>query len=493
MTTVDSTTGEAASTVVPPAAASAVVSPAAALTGPVHLLGIGGAGMSGIARILLGRGVAVSGTDRAESPTVAALRQLGATVYLGHDATNLDPAVATVVVSTAIRDSNPELVEARRRELPVVHRAVALAALMTGRRGVAVAGTAGKTSTTAMLVGALRAAGADPSFAVGGDLTGTGVNGFDGGGPDFVVEADESDGSFLRFSPYAAVLTNVEADHLDQHGTPEAVVRIFEEFTDRVDRDGFLVACADDPGARGVAAHAGTAGLRVRTYGEAADADLRLVDITVTPTSTRWTAVLDGAPLAAVQIPVAGRHMALNSAAVLLAALELGYPAEPLLAGLGAYGGVRRRFELKGTADGVRVYDDYAHPPTKVAAQLRAARTVAGQGRVVVGFQPHLFSRTAAFAPGFGAALGLADEVVVLDVFAAREDPMPGVSGALIAAAIPLPAERVRFEPDMAAVPAELARRARPGDLVITMGAGDVTRLGQQVLDILAARATEAP
>ena len=341
MTAVNSaaTTGATAA-----AGAGAGTAAGASLVGPVHLLGICGAGMSGIARILLARGVVVSGTDRAESPTADALRRLGATVHIGHDAANLGPAVATVVVSTAIRTTNPELVEARRRGIPVVHRAVALAALMVGRRGVAVAGTAGKTSTTAMLVGALRAAGADPAFAVGGDLAGTGANAADGGGPEFVVEADESDGSFLRFSPYAAVLTNVEAEHLDQHGTPEAVVRVFEQFTDLIDRAGFLVACADDPGARGVAAYAGARGLRVRTYGEAADADLRLIDVEVTATATRWTAVLDGGSLTTVEIPVTGRHMALNSAAVLLTGVELGYPAEPLLAGLGRYGGVHRRF-----------------------------------------------------------------------------------------------------------------------------------------------------
>jgi UDP-N-acetylmuramate--alanine ligase len=454
----------------------------------VHFIGIGGAGMSAIARILLGRGVPVSGSDRAESGTTAALVQAGATIHIGHKPTNIGADVRTVVISTAIRESNPELIEARRRGLQVLHRAAALAEVMAGRRGVAVAGTAGKTSTTAMLTIALQSAGADPAFAIGGDLTESGTNAADGGGDLFVVEADESDGSFLLLSPYAAVLTNVEADHLDQHGTPEAVVAVFERFVDLIDRTGFLVACADDPGARGVADHAQAGGLRVRTYGEAADADLRLAEVRLAAAGTTWLGRLDGVPLPEVRIPVAGRHMALNSAAALLAGLELGLPVERLAAGLESYGGVRRRFELRGTAGGVRLYDDYAHHPTKVAAQLQAARMVAGTGRVVVAFQPHLYSRTVAFAAEFGAALGLADEVVVLDVYGAREDPVPGVTGALVAGAVPLPAEQVRYEPDRAAVAQAVASRARPGDLVITMGAGDVTELGSEILAALAER-----
>jgi len=452
----------------------------------VHLVGIGGAGMSGIARIMLARGMAVSGSDSRDSPALAALRSLGATVHVGHRGGNLGPAVGTVVVSTAIRESNPELVQARRRGLPVLHRAAALAALMAGRRRVAVAGTHGKTSTTAMLTVAAQACGADPGYAIGGDLAGSGTNASDGGGELFVAEADESDGSFLLLSPDAAVVTNVEADHLDQHGTPEAVAAAFDRFAERVAPDGFLVTCADDPGARRLAAAAARLPRRVRSYGESAEADLRLAELALSPSGCGYLAILDGTALARVRLAVPGRHMALNSAAALLAGLELGLPAAGLAAGLAGYRGVRRRFELKGTAAGVRVYDDYAHHPTEVAAQLRAARMVAGDGRLVVAFQPHLFSRTAAFAPEFGAALGLADEVVVLDVYPAREDPVPGVTGKLVADAVPLPAGRVRFEPDRSAVVGEVAGRARPGDLVITMGAGDVTTIGPAVLDRLA-------
>jgi UDP-N-acetylmuramate--alanine ligase len=281
------------------------------------------------------------------------------------------------------------------------------------------------------------------------------------------------------------VVTNVEADHLDQHGTAEQVALVFEQFARRIDPDGFLVVCADDPGARRTARAAAGAGLRTRSYGLDAG-DLRLTELVEDAAGTRWRPVLDGTPLPPVRVPVPGRHMALNSAAALLTGLELGLPADCLVDGLARYAGVRRRFERRGEAAGVTVYDDYAHHPTEVAAQLRAARTVAGAGRVLVAFQPHLFSRTAAFAGDFGRALGLADEVVVLDVYAAREDPVPGITGALVAVAVPLPADRVLFAPDRSEVAGELARRARTGDLVITMGAGDVTALGPDILAALA-------
>lgn len=467
---------------------------AGAELGRVHFVGIGGAGMSGIARILLARGVPVSGSDARETATAASLRAAGATVHIGHDAANVAGA-DTVVVSTAIRSANPEVVAAHKQGLRVLRRAAALAAVMAGRRGVAIAGTHGKTSTTSMLVTAAQACGADPAYAIGGDLmsaAGEVSNAADGGGDLFFAEADESDGSFLLLSPYAAVVTNVEADHLDQHGTAEQVAIVFEQFARRIDPDGFLVVCADDPGALRTAAAATEVGLRVRTYG-LLDGDLRLDGLAEDAGGTTWEPVLDGKPLGTgpVRVPVPGRHMALNSAAALLTGLELGLPAEGMVDGLGRYAGVRRRFERRGSAGGVTVYDDYAHHPTEVAAQLRAARTVAGAGRVLVAFQPHLFSRTVAFAADFGTALGLADEVVVLDVFAAREDPVPGVTGALVASQVPLPAGQVVFAPDRGTVAAQMAARARPGDLVITMGAGDVTALAPDILTALAAGAGE--
>jgi UDP-N-acetylmuramate--alanine ligase len=456
--------------------------------GSVHFVGIGGAGMSGIARILLARGVPVSGSDRRDTPTLLALRALGARVEVGHDPSHLGDA-DTVVVSTAIRSDNPELATARARGLRVLPRAVALASVMAGRRSIAVAGTHGKTSTTSMLTVAVQACGVDPSFAIGGDLNESGSNAHAGEGDVFVAEADESDRSFLLLSPFGAIVTNVEADHLDNYGDLAAVEAAFDRFLQTVDPKGFVVVCADDPGAarlRKVDCEA-----ELRTYGRAEDADLRLLDLDVAPEGTSYTAVCDGAVLGRVRIQVPGEHMALNSAAALLAGLELGLPVEGLIEGLARFGGVHRRFEFKGAAAGVRVFDDYAHHPTEVSAQLRAARAVAGGGRLVVVFQPHLYSRTREFAAGFGAALGLADEVVVMDVYGAREDPVPGVTGAMVADAVPLPAEQVLFEPSWSAAAPALAARARPGDLVLTMGAGDVSMVGPEVLAALAARAGE--
>ncbi|GAA4829924.1 UDP-N-acetylmuramate--L-alanine ligase [Saccharopolyspora rosea] len=467
---------------VPPT--GAVADPA--LLTRVHLVGIGGAGMSGIARILLARGEEVSGSDARDSRTVMALRAQGAHVAIGHRAENLEQfadAPTAIVVSTAIKPDNPELAEAQRRGIPVLRRAEALAALMAGHRVACVAGTHGKTSTTSMLTVALQHCRFDPSFAIGGDLNESGANAHHGDGGIFVAEADESDGSFLVFAPSVAVVTNVEPDHLDHHGTEENYTRVFAEFVERIEPGGVLIACADDPGAAGLADRAEAAGVRVRRYGKAVSGsgDARLVGYR--PEHGTGVAAVDlGGERIDVQVSVPGEHMAGNAVAALLAGLELGAPLRELLDGLAAFGGVRRRFEFKGRADGVRVYDDYAHHPTEVDAQLRAARPVVGAGRLVVVFQPHLFSRTAAFAGEFAAALGLADEVVVLDVYGAREDPQPGVTGELIADAVPLPAERVHFEPSLTEAAPRVAGLVRPGDVVVTMGAGDVTMLGPEIL-----------
>jgi len=448
----------------------------------VHLIGIGGAGMSGIARILVGRGVAVSGSDATSSAAVLALRALGARVEIGHDPAHLPAAPTTVVVSTAIREANPELVAARERGLDVVHRAQALAALTAGHRLAAVTGTAGKTSTTSMLAVALAHCGLDPSFAIGGELAATGSGAHAGSGEIFVAEADESDASFLAFSPVVAVVTNVEADHLDHYGSTQAYVAAFESFLDRIVPGGVLVTCTDDPGAEALARVAHSRGIRVRRYGRAAVADARLVDFRPDGTGARVVLRHDGVehPL---RLPVPGEHMALNALGALSAGVELGAEVPGMLAGLAAFDGVRRRFELRGRVAGVAVYDDYAHHPSKVAAQLRAAREVVGEdARMIVAFQPHLYSRTREFAVAFGAALGLADEVVVLEVYGAREDPEPGVSSALVADAVTLPPGRVHYVSCRSEVPAVVAGLARPGDLVITMGAGDVTALAPEIL-----------
>jgi UDP-N-acetylmuramate--alanine ligase len=454
-----------------------------------HLVGIGGAGMSGIARILLARGRSVSGSDAKQSRAVDALRMQGARIAVGHAAENLEDPTA-VVVSTAIKESNPELAEARRRGITVLHRSAALAELMSGYRVACVAGTHGKTSTTSMLTVALQHCRLDPSFAIGGDLNESGANAHHGAGELFVAEADESDGSFLAFSPWVAVVTNVEADHLDHHGTVEAYVAVFDRFVQRIEPGGLLVVCADDPGAAALADRSEAAGVRVRRYGARPARQGRAVNASATEARLLDHQPVEGGGLARIslagkefdlRVAVPGEHMALNAMGALLAGLELGAPLDGLLAGIAAFGGVRRRFEFKGRSGGVRVYDDYAHHPSEVATQLRAVRPVAG-GRLVVIFQPHLYSRTRLFAGEFAEALSLADEVVVLDVFGAREEPEPGVNGALIADAVRLPREHVHYEPSFDKVPALVADLVADGDLVLTMGAGDVTMLGPELV-----------
>ena len=460
------------------------VLPPADQLGRVHFIGIGGAGLSGIARIMLARGISVSGSDAKESRTLEALRALGATCHVGHDEANLGDA-DTVVVSTAVRESNPEVVAALDRGLRLLPRSAALDSVMQGRRVVAVAGTHGKTTTTSLLTVALQHCGADPSFAIGGELNETGSNAHDGSGELFVAEADESDGAFLVYSPEAALVTNVEADHLDNYGTVEAYRAAFDTFADKLGPEGFLVVCADDPGSDALGLRARGQGRRVVRVGEREDADVRAVDVRFLGSGSRFSVVDEGVDLGEVQLQIPGRHYVLDALAALACGLRLGFGFTDLARGLGAFSGTRRRMELKGTAAGVRVYDSYAHHPQEITGDLQAARSLAGAGRVVVAFQPHMVSRTRIFGPEMGVALGAADEVVVMDIYVAREDPEPGVTGALVADAVPLAPEHVVFEPSWSAVAGHLAGRARPGDVVLTLGAGDVTLLGPEVLELL--------
>ena len=455
--------------------------------GAVHLVGIGGAGLSGIARLLLARGVHVSGSDAADSPTLRALAAEGATCHVGHAAENLG-AAETVVVSTAVREDNPEVLEARRRGLRLLPRSAALESLLQGRDALAVAGTHGKTTTTALLTMALLAAGADPSYAVGGELTDTGTNAHNGSGRLFVVEADESDGAFLVYSPFAAVITSVDADHLDVWGTEAAYRAAFVRFLDRLADGGFLVVAGDDPGARRLGAVAAARGIEVLPVGGSADDALRLEGTVVDGAGSRTRVHPAGPAALEVRLQVPGRHYAVDAALALAAGLRLGLPADRLLAGLAAFSGTGRRMQRVGEIDGVQVYDSYAHHPVEIAGDLQAARTLVGTGRLLVCFQPHLVSRVRAFGPAMGEALGAADEVVVLDVYAAREEPQPGIDGALVAQAVPLPAASVHVGLDPAAVPALLVDLARPGDLVLTLGAGDVTALAPRVLTELGRR-----
>jgi UDP-N-acetylmuramate--alanine ligase len=455
-----------------------------------HLVGVGGAGMSAIARILLDRGLAVSGSDAKGSHVVTGLTARGVRIAVGQRAENLDlldGGPTAVVVSTAIRPDNPELQAARERGIPIVRRALALSALMRGSRSVCVAGTHGKTSTTSMLTVALQHAGADPSFAIGGELNESGTGAHQGSGDVFIAEADESDGSFLAFTPHGAVLTNLEPDHLDHHGTAEAYAEVFRLFVENVQPGGFLVACSDDPGVARLLAGLGVGAPRVIRYGTGPDADVVLSGTRTSGHGTVSTVTLPSGDTVRLVLDPPGLHMALNATAALATGVALGLEPAALADGLARYTGVRRRFEFKGRAAGVVVYDDYAHHPTEVAAQLAAARTVVSDGRLVVVFQPHLYSRTATFATAFGAALGLADIVVQMDVYGAREQPRAGVDGRLVADAVPS-GTAVVYEPRFTATAATVADLVRPGDVVITMGAGDVTMIGPELLQLLESR-----
>jgi UDP-N-acetylmuramate--alanine ligase len=466
----------------------------------VHMVGIGGAGMSGIARILLDRGGLVSGSDAKESRGIHALRARGALIRIGHDASSLDllPGGATAVITThaAIPKTNPELVEARRRGIPVVLRPEVLAKLMDGRTTLMVTGTHGKTTTTSMLIVVLQHCGLDPSFAVGGELGEAGTNAHHGSGNCFVAEADESDGSLLQYTPNVAVITNIETDHLDFYGSADAYVEVFDSFVERLAPGGALVVCTDDPGAAALAQRTAELGVRVLRYGSGSqgesDQDLAGTLLSWEQQDTGAVAHIQmaGEPHPRVmRLSVPGRHMALNALGALLAAIEIGASADDVLDGLAGFEGVRRRFELVGTAGSVRVFDDYAHHPTEISATLAAVRTVleqSGDGRSLVVFQPHLYSRTKAFAAEFGRALDAADEVFVLDVYGAREQPLAGISGASVAEHVSVP---VRYLPDFSAVAQQVAAAAGPGDVIVTMGAGDVTLLGPEIVTALRVRA----
>ena len=474
----------------------------------VHMVGIGGAGMSGIARILLDRGASVSGSDAKESRGLHALRARGAIIRIGHDASVLDefPDGLTAVITThaAIPKTNPELVEARRRGIPVILRPAVLAKLMDGRKTLMVTGTHGKTTTTSMLIVALQHCGRDPSFAVGGEMGEAGTNAHHGSGDCFVAEADESDGSLLEYTPNVAVVTNIETDHLDFYGSADAYVGVFDAFVERLAPGGALVVCVDDPGSAALAARSAELGIRVLRYGSAAQSAEPLAG-SLLSWEQQGTEAVAHVQLAGEQHPrvmrlsVPGRHMALNALAALLAAVEIGAPVDAVLDGLAGFEGVRRRFELVGTVGDnhgpnsqVHVFDDYAHHPTEISATLAAVRTMLeqnGAGRCIAVFQPHLYSRTKDFAVEFGRALDAADEVFVLDVYGAREQPLAGVSGATVAEHVSVP---VRYLPDFSAAAEQVAATAGPGDVIVTMGAGDVTLLGPEIVTALRVRANRS-
>ncbi len=465
----------------------------------VHMIGIGGAGMSAVARILLDHGVAVSGSDARDSEDLRALESRGATVRVGHHADALGgpdtPPEIVVVSKAAIPADNPELVAARAAGIPVVTRSQVLGHLARAGRSIMVCGTHGKTSTTSMLIAGMSAAGSDPSFAVGGTVLQFGTNARGGADPVFVAEADESDGSLVHYEPDVVILTNAEPDHLDHFGTAEAYFAVFDTFLARIPSQGALVVCLDDAGSAERARRAVAAGVRVLGYrttaGPATDLPVsaELAEISVDSSGTRARLTLDGRDHGRIHVGTPGEHMVLNAVAALLAAREVAGPAgfdlAGFLAGLSGFGGVGRRFEPKGEAPvnggRVRVFDDYAHHPTEVTAVLGAAREIveADGGRLVAVFQPHLYSRTRIFAEEFGRALSLADEVVVLEVYGAREQPEPGVDAGLITRHVIPPVHRAA---DLDAALDIVTGLLAPGDVVFTLGAGDITTLGPRIV-----------
>ncbi|SNX64677.1 UDP-N-acetylmuramate--L-alanine ligase [Streptomyces sp. TLI_55] len=448
-----------------------------------HFIGIGGAGMSGIAKILAQRGAKVAGSDAKESATAEALRALGATVHIGHAAEHLADDASCVVVSSAIRQDNPELARAAELGIPVVHRSDALAALMEGLRPIAVAGTHGKTTTTSMLAVSLSELGLNPSYAIGGDLDAPGSNALHGTGEIFVAEADESDRSFHKYAPEVAIVLNVELDHHANYASMDEIYESFETFAGKIVPGGTLVINADHEGARELTRRlAGS--VRTVTYGEAEDADVRVLSVVAQGLKSEVTVVLDGTELV-FTVSVPGRHYAHNAVAALAAGVALGIPADELAPALASYTGVKRRLQLKGEVAGVQVIDSYAHHPTEMTADLEAMRAAAGDARILVVFQPHLFSRTQELGKEMGQSLSLADASLVLDIYPAREDPIPGITSELIIEAARAAGADVTPVHDKAEVPSVVAGMARPGDLVLTMGAGDVTDLGPQILDRL--------
>lgn len=441
-----------------------------------YLIGIGGAGMSVVARLLMAQGHEVCGSDRASSAVTQALEEAGAQIFIGHDAANV-PDDAIIVRSSAIKPSNPEYAVALERVQEIWHRSQALAFASEGRDFIAVAGAHGKTSTSGMLAVAFDALGADPSRAIGGSLAGGAPGGYLGTGSMLVAEADESDGSFLNYSPRVALVTNIEPDHLDHYGTEAAFEQAFVDFAHRVVDDGALVVCTDSLGGQRLAD--GVTDVRVITYGREERAGDHVL---LTKSDSGWE-LRRGETTATLSMGVPGEHMALNAAGAWAVGLDLGFGAQDMADALGQFRGTGRRFELRGEVDGIRVIDDYAHHPTEVAATLRTARTET-DGRVLVVFQPHLYSRTKNFAKEFAAALDLADVAIVTSVYAAREVPSDGVEGSAIAEL----SDRITYVADRFEGAREIASQAQPGDLVLTMGAGDVTELGPIIVKELEER-----
>jgi len=442
----------------------------------IHIVGIGGAGMSAIALVLEGMGHTVSGSDLKMSAALERLDLAGIDVRVGHDASHVPPDADAVVSSTAVASTNVEVEAARARGITVARRAELLAAITATTRTIGVAGVHGKTTTSSMLALVLRAAGAHPSFIIGGELNEVGTNAAFDVGEWMVVEADESDGTFLELDLEAAIVTNVEPDHLDYYGSFPALVDAFSRFVDEV--PGPKLLCADDPVAREIAA----ARTDVRTYGWADDANYRIVDYEPGRVGSRWRLERDGVALGPLALPVPGRHNAANAVGAAALATELGVEFEPIRQALGRFGGVARRFQFRGEYAGATVVDDYAHLPGEVAHTIEAARE-SGWARIVVVFQPHRYTRTARLASEFADAFCGADQLVLADVYPAGEMPQPGVSGRLVLRSVldAHPDQAVAYFPHRAELAARVANYVKPGDLLLTLGAGDLTTLADEL------------
>ena len=445
----------------------------------VHFIGIGGAGMSGLARIALSHGIKVSGSDAKDSSVVIALTALGAKVSVGHKGENVDGA-DLIVFSTAISENNPERLRALELGLPIIARATALALLMSESKSIAVAGTHGKTTTSSMLTVALQATGADPSFAIGGTITASGSNAHRGTGDFFVAEADESDGSFVAYHPYGAIITNIEHDHVDFFADENAVFEAFTDFVTTIDSEGFLIYCNDDKGSRKLGST--VTNTRTFTYGTSPDSDLVIDQITLLPIGSSARAIWHGKVIGKLELSVPGHHNLMNAAAALAAGIVLDQAPGEMIDGLATFKGAGRRFEIKGTVNGIRVIDDYGHHPTEIEVTLTAARRFAGEGRLIVVFQPHRYSRTKAFIDNFATTLDLADEVIVLEIYAASEKPIAGISSEAIVEKM----THGSFIPNFIDAVDAVVKSAKPGDVVITLGAGDVSSLAPIIVEELA-------
>lgn len=447
--------------------------------GVVHFIGIGGSGMSGIARLLIGMGHKVTGSDLRDTSNVAALRDIGAQISIGHDESHLGNP-DTVVVTSALWPTNPEYLLAKEKGIPVIHRSQALAHLASSKRLIAVAGAHGKTTSTGMVITALMALGADPSFVNGGVINSVGHSSSSGKGELFVIEADESDGSFLHYDTAISLITNVDPDHLDHYGSIEAFHRVFADFANKSKE--FVVISSDDFGAREVAK---LVNRPMITFGEAPEATVRVQNIKAEAKVSFELVFKDQVVSAKLQL--AGKHNAVNAAGAVATLVGLGFDFEESLQEVAKFAGTERRFELHGVEAGVSVYDDFAHHPTEVAAALEGARAVVGSGKLITVFQPHLYSRTRLFAKEFAEVLAASDEVVLLDIYAAREDPEPGVTGELIFNQF-ADKNRIHYVPKWDDAPAVAARLADDGDFIVTMGCGDVYRMVPQLLQALKER-----